>query len=265
MAYTSFQGKKIYYTTQGNGPVVVLLHGFLESSNMWPPVMDAFKHCQVVTIDLPGHGKTETFGSIHSMALMARCVKAVVDELKINAFSIVGHSMGGYVALEFASIFQQQLNGLCLLHSTANSDSPNKQKDRDRAAKVLQLNASVFIREAIPNLFAPENRVKYHAACTELKKEALKVSIEGAQACLMGMKERKDHCALIEQFKHPVWYILGDKDPVLPIEKMQQQLQKNVHTVILKNVGHMGFIEAQEDVLNALKAYVTACKLAYFK
>jgi pimeloyl-ACP methyl ester carboxylesterase len=124
-----FKNTKVSYSDQGNGQAIVLLHGFLENSTMWNDFIPEFsKKNRVITIDLLGHGKTECIGYVHTMELMAEAVLAVLKHLKIRRSILVGHSMGGYVALAFAELYPDAVKGLCLMNSTAKPDSKQKKK-----------------------------------------------------------------------------------------------------------------------------------------
>src|SRR5689334_22537641 len=105
-----FKKDKVTFSDTGKGRVVVLLHGFLGSHEIWKDTIDDLsKSYRVIAIDLPGHGNTANFGYAHSMELMAKCVKTVMDFLKVKKYVIIGHSMGGYVALAFADLFPDNL------------------------------------------------------------------------------------------------------------------------------------------------------------
>ena len=72
--------------------------------------------------------------------------------VKLRKSILVGHSMGGYVALAFTASFSNKVKGLCLLNSTAFADSLEKQQNRDRAISVVKKNHISFIRTAVPLL-----------------------------------------------------------------------------------------------------------------
>ena len=131
---TTFKKGIVAFSDNGKGKVVVLLHGYLGSKELWKGTIENLaKSYRVIAIDLPGHGLTHCFGYVHSMELMARCVKKVMDSLRLKKYVIIGHSMGGYAALAFAELFPENLRGLGLIHSTALADSEEKKKDRSRA------------------------------------------------------------------------------------------------------------------------------------
>jgi pimeloyl-ACP methyl ester carboxylesterase len=123
-----YKDVNIFYTEEGKGSAVVLLHGFLENSSMWLPfIPELLKNNRVICIDLLGHGNTECLGYVHTMELMADAVEAVLNHIKIRRCFLIGHSMGGYVALAFAEKNPNALKGLCLMNSTANEDTPEKK------------------------------------------------------------------------------------------------------------------------------------------
>ena len=105
-----YKESEVFYTDQGKGSAVVLLHGFLENQSMWKGVSEALlKRNRVITIDLLGHGKTESVGYVHSMKEMAQAVEVVLKKLRIRKSYFIGHSMGGYVSLEFAKLFPKNI------------------------------------------------------------------------------------------------------------------------------------------------------------
>ena len=150
-----FRNGKVQFSDTGKGRVVVLLHGFLGSCQIWQSAIDDLsKSYRVIAIDLPGHGGTDCFGYVHTSEFNAKCVKAVMDSLRLKKYVIVGHSMGGFAALAFAELYPDNLRGLCLYHSTAFADSEEKKRDRTRSIKVVKANHQIFTSEVIKNLFA---------------------------------------------------------------------------------------------------------------
>ena len=95
-----YKGTSVFYSDEGKGNSIVLLHGFLENSTMWDALKpELIKRNRVICIDLLGHGKTECFGYVHSMDLIADVVSKVLIRLKIRRSIFVGHSMGGVCSI----------------------------------------------------------------------------------------------------------------------------------------------------------------------
>lgn len=128
MAHITYKHLNLHYTDQGAGDPIVLLHGFLEQKGMWKEIVAVFKkRYRVICLDLLGHGKTENLGYIHTMEDQAKMLKFLLDKLGISMCTLIGHSMGGYIALAFADLYRDCVTGLCLMNSTALADSTEKK------------------------------------------------------------------------------------------------------------------------------------------
>lgn len=253
MKNTFFKNTKINYTDIGKGAAIVLLHGFLENLGMWDNYIDSFsKKNRVIAIDLLGHGKTDCLGYVHTMEDQADMVYHVLHELKIRKAIIIGHSMGGYVALAFAELYQGYMKGLVLLNSTARADSDERKSNRDRAILAVKQNYTVFVRMSIANLFSEENRNKLVDEIEQVRNEAVKTPLQGIVAALEGMKIRKDREVLIHFTDFPKLLILGKKDPVLDFEESKTQIENTTVEFVSFDDGHMTHIENQAELKSIL-------------
>ncbi len=260
--HIKFRGVPISYRCSGNGDALVLLHGFLESMRIWDDFVAVLStKFKVITIDLPGHGKSGVIGEVQTMPEMAEATKAVLDELKITKCVMTGHSMGGYVCLAFAKSYPKLLQGFCLFNSTAMEDPPSKKKDRIRAVKVIRMNPKVFVNEAIPNLFAPGNVERFSNEIDLIKKDALKTPLTGITGSLFGMKDRSDQLDFVRKYEKPMLFIVGKQDPVMPYQDLQIQLKLSdkIDALELDGVGHMGFLEAKDETLKAVENFAEKC------
>ncbi|MEQ9187032.1 MAG: alpha/beta hydrolase [Cryomorphaceae bacterium] len=251
-----FKDINLYFHEKGKGSAVVLLHGFLEASWMWEDIATALsKRYRVVCIDLPGHGKSDCLGYVHSMDEMAEAVMAVVRSLRLRRVHLVGHSMGGYVALAFAERWPDHLKGLILYHSTARSDSPSKKKDRNRVIELVKRNHASFVRQSIPMLFRPLNRKRMREGVNHVKKQALQTSVQGTIAALAGMRDRPNRELLLKFPPYPVHIIAGEMDPRIPLQESTElaEISEHVHLQIIRGCGHMGYLEAPNESLEALR------------
>ncbi|WP_304038921.1 alpha/beta fold hydrolase [Mesonia mobilis] len=251
--YISYKNIQIAFTVEGKAETIVLLHGFLESSTIWKNVVSAFKEThQIIAIDLLGHGKTEKLGYIHSMETMAETVHAVLSELKVEKASIIGHSMGGYVALAFAEKFPQQLEKLILLNSSTVADSEERKENRDRAKRLVKQNKQAFISMAIKNLFTDENRNALRTEINALVEEAVQLPEEYIIASVEGLKNRKDRTEILQQYSGEKIIIAGKNDPVVPFKEIEAIAEKTNSTFISFEDGHMSYLENEEELLKVL-------------
>lgn len=252
-----YKNIEISYTSHGKGSVVVLLHGFLENKSMWNTIIPIlFKKNRVITIDLLGHGNSGNLGYLHTMENQAQMVKAVLNHLKLRRFIIIGHSLGGYIALALAELYPENIKKLCLMNATALPDSVEKQKNRDRAIAMVKRNKDTFIKMAIPNLFTKESKVKFKTEISLVKKEALKTSLQGVIASLEGMKIRKNRTEVLKDNRFNKLFIIGRKDPLLGYNSLIEQT-KNTNTEIVEFTnGHMSHIENFNELILSLTNFV---------
>ena len=253
-------GAKVRYADVGKGRVVVLLHGFLENLEVWFGnnfAQELAEHYRVIAIDLPGHGKSECVGYVHRMEKMASVVKAVMDELGLRRYTMVGHSMGGYVTLAFAEKYPGNLCGFCLFHSTSTPDSEAKKIDRERAIRLVKKAPTKYTNALIANLFAVANVRYFKSEIAWLKRMAAKTKPQGIIACLEGMKIRKSRENVLRYSSVPVLFIAGQRDNVIPLEVSEKQkgLASDQRYVVLEKCGHMGFLEQRETALKKLRAF----------
>ncbi|MDO5972238.1 alpha/beta hydrolase [Flavivirga aquimarina] len=252
-----YKGINVFYTDKGKGNAIVLLHGFLENASMWDTFIPTLsKKNRVICIDLLGHGKTECLGYIHTMELMAEVVHAVLKHLKIRRSTFIGHSMGGYVALAFAEKNPNALKGLCLMNSTARADTAEKKKNRDRAIVAVKKNHKIFINMAISNLFRPKNRILFSEKINQLKKEAIKMPLQGIVASLEGMKVREDREALLHFTPFKKMLIISRKDPVLNYDALISQTKNTNVNVVEFPDGHMSHIENESDFSHEIMYFI---------
>jgi pimeloyl-ACP methyl ester carboxylesterase len=252
-----YKNTKISYTDSGKGTAVVLLHGFLENQSMWNAfVPQLSQKNRVITIDLLGHGASDSLGYVHTMEENADMVKEVLSHLRIRKAVFVGHSMGGYVALAFAERHPTKMKGLVLLNSTAKEDSPERKHNRDRAIKAVKKDYETFVRLSIANLFSPDNRERLQNEIETVKLQALKTPLQGIVASLEGMKIRKDRAFLLQSDAYPKLLILGKKDPVLIYDETILQIQNTDTQLVTFQDGHMSAIENYEELLGVLVAFL---------
>ena len=251
-----FKNTTISFTDEGKATAVVFLHGFLENKKMWNAFIPEFSNkYRIITIDLLGHGNSESLGYVHSMEDNADVVYAVLSELRLRKAIFVGHSMGGYVALAFAELYPEAVKGLVLLNSTSRADSEERKANRDRAIKAVKQNYSNFVRLSIANLFSENNRERLAEEIEKVKEEALKTPLQGIVASLEGMKIRKDREVLLHFSPYPMLLILGEKDPVLNYQETIEQIEGTKVSLKTFPDGHMSTIENQAELKRVLSGF----------
>lgn len=255
--YFPFKNSQFAALDSGKGAAVVFLHGFLENKSMWQQTVQHLpKKYRCIALDLPGHGQSDNLGYVHSMDEMAEVVKALTDHLKLRKVVLVGHSMGGYVALAMAEKYPDLIKGVVLLNSSARADSDQRQHNRDRAIALVKSHSKRYVRTAIPLLFRPKNRIALSDAVRQVKEQALATSRQGIIAALEGMKNRPDREVLLHFGAFPCFVIAGKNDPVIPLALIEEQVSySNLKHLYLEN-GHMSHLEDFEEMLKGLKGFL---------
>lgn len=235
---------------------IVLLHGYLENMYIWEDVVaKIYKDLRVITIDLPGHGISEVRGTCHTMDFLGNTVAAAMQKLGISKYYILGHSMGGYVALSMLNNHPENIEGIIMLSSHPYADGEEKKKDRDREIKLIQSGKKeLIVKYAAPNGFASDNRARLHDLVEDFE-EIIKMNEDaGIIALLNGMKEREDLSEVLLSSKARQLFIMGEKDEIIPAETAKELETKNPQAKFhyLKNSGHMGYWEEPDEVAKAI-------------
>ena len=240
--------------------VLVLLHGYLESSEIFTPFVEHIdEHIRVLAIDLPGHGKSQILPGEHSIKAMTEALQALLEAEKVQTCWLVGHSMGGYVALAFAKGYPKMVDGLCLLHSHPFADTDEVKEKRIREmAMVEQGKKELIALSNIPNAFAAENLDVLHEAVKRAIDIALQAPAEGIIANLKAMKGRNDNQDFLKWWTKPFLLILGKNDNYIDYESLFDRLvlPERAIVVSLEKSGHMGFLEEPEAVGEALETFI---------
>ena len=239
---------------------LVLLHGYLESLLVWEEFVPLlYKHVRVVTLDLPGHGISEVRGEVHTMEFLADTVADALRALGIARCTVVGHSMGGYVALALLERHPDLLDGLVLLSSTPNADTPEKAENRRREIALVRAGKKDALARVAPAAgFAPDNRTRLKDAVEDLVEQIFITEDEGIVALLGGMIERPDRNDLLRRSPVPQLFIFGRKDSYIAAETAEAlaAAHPQAQVVWLANSGHMGFLEEPEACAQALLEFI---------
>ncbi len=259
--YVVCDGKRIHYTISGAGPAVVLLHGLMEGAWVWREMTEVWAaENRVLAIDLPGHGQSEVLSDVHSVLLCAQVVEAVMRAEDVAAAVLVGHSMGGYVALAVADLFPEKVKGIVLFHSQAAQDGEEGLAQRRRAIALLEAGGEAkkdFVTRFMPTLFAPQNRERMAGKIAALTEAGRAMSLEAILAIQKGLAERKSYLPVLTRGTAagsaaasaplPFCFIIGRHDEKQNVSKVMSQAMLCERAEILwLPCGHMGFWEEPE-------------------
>jgi len=251
MEKISINGIQLAYARRGKGNPLVLLHGYPLDHHLWDEVVplldDTF---DVILPDLRGFGKSTTADSSDTMEDYASDIAGLLDHLNIQKAAIVGHSMGGYVALAFARLYPERVSGLGLVSSQVLADPPDRKEGRYKSAADVSENGIGSVVETMTPKFTSDEKLQAVArASMERQPPAAYIG------ALKAMAGRMDSTPLLSSFKHPVVIVHGDADALIPIERAREvkAALPQAHLVEIGSAGHMPMMEAKEKTAEALK------------
>jgi len=240
-------GYTVRYRDRGKGFPLLLLHGYLESLDIWTDFIRAFPEAyRVISMDLPGHGQSVCPGKIVTMEEMAGSAVGLLDHLEVEKCFVVGHSMGGYAALAMLENHPGRLLGLSLFHSHPRADTAAVIEKRTREIGIVDQGRSyLLIRQNIPNMFAEDNLRLFRRELLYTERIARQTPDVGITAAIRGLMARPDRSRVLAGATVPCLQIIGKKDKYIPFEEVsiKIELPAGSERLILEHTGHMGFFE----------------------
>lgn len=230
-------------------PPLVLLHGFCEDASVWNDWLAAGPLAPTLTIDLPGFGSSPLPSAPADLADYAAAVKEALDERNLSQCVLVGHSLGGYVALEFAQKYPERLAGLGLFHSHPFEDTDDRKEARRRGIELLHSGKrDLYVAQLFPNLFETNYKVEHPEVLGKLIAHGQTQPTEGIVAALEAMIGRRNHTLTLAGLNCPALFLLGKEDTLVPLEDtLAVAASTPVSEVqVLSGVAHMGMFEAPE-------------------
>jgi len=225
---TTHKGVPIYYTDQGIGDPLVLLHGFIENSAMWDDCITTLtQKRRVICIDLLGHGKSGCTGYIHTMEEMAQAIHSVIEHLALPAISIIGHSMGGYVGCAFA-----------------------------KANKMAKKQYTQLIRMSFSNLFDSKTKMNYEKEIALVLDQALQTPKQGYIAANSGMRLRKNYSEFWIKGDFIKGMILGENDWIIDSNEHRDNFENYCDYFQIIPGGHMSHIGEKAIMIQSIANFL---------
>ena len=248
----------LHFFEKGQGHPLLLLHGFCESGEMWHYLADSLStQYRVICPDLPGFGNSELTHPIQSLEEVAEQLEGWMQAKQIQNPIVMGHSLGGYVALALLERMGNRIKAIGLLHSTAFGDDLDKKEMRNRTLTFLKKHgAAKFVTSFVPQLFPDHRRIELAEAMAQAIEDGKRSSLEGLLAYTVAMRDRKDRLAVLQQFAGPKLLLAGTLDGSVKIESSRAQQEVFTHYIELEGVGHLGMVEEKEKTLAVVQDFV---------
>jgi pimeloyl-ACP methyl ester carboxylesterase len=249
----------ISFREEGKGKAVLLLHGFPMTSGIWNKFSAALSASfRIITIDLPGFGNSTLPSLPITLDAVADIILKSIDGHGIVEVIPIGHSLGGYIVLSMVSKRPDLFPGFGLFHSTAMPDSREKKASRNKVIEFIRKNgAEAFTTNFITPLFANS----HHPDVPFVREMNIRTNASTLIAYAEAMRDRPGHMTLISQYKRPILFITGVKDPGIPVQDIREQAsiarQPELH--VLEDQSHMGLIEDVATTSSIVYDFVKRC------
>lgn len=249
------------------GPPVVLLHPFPFDRRYWADTAAALapRH-RVISVDAPGFGESTAAGPF-TIAGAADDLAALLAGLGVAAATVVGLSMGGYVALALAHRHPLRLAALVLADTRAAADTPETRRARDDARALIEgggagtgagagasAGVGAYLDRSLPRLLAPDAAPALLARARALAETRADRIIAG----LAALRDRPDRTAELAAIRCPTLVLGGARDQVVPADEMKQMSAAipRGRFVALEGIGHLANLEAPGPFLAALRGFL---------
>jgi pimeloyl-ACP methyl ester carboxylesterase len=245
-----------------------LLHGFGEDGSVWKFQETFLAPCfRLIIPDLPGSGRSSFLpmaGTLPADIISdyADIIKRIAEKEAVRHCILIGHSMGGYIALAFAAKYENMLAGLGLVHSTAYADSAEKKEARSKGIAFIQKHgAQEFLKQSIPNLFGDAFKAARPEAVQELIDKAANFSVAALVQYYEAMMGRPDSITVLRNIKKPVLFIIGEEDKSVYLQDSLSQCYLPVLSLIniLPQVAHMGMWEMKDRTNATIIQFLNYC------
>ena len=221
----------IFSEDVGNGTPLVLVHGFLGSSEMWSPQIKFFKdNFRVIVPALPGFGKSKTIESCDSIECMAKTILNLLEKKEIKNFNLLGHSMGGMIVQEMAKLAGEKILKLICYGTGPIGNIPGRFETIDQSRAKLKINGlEVTANRIAKTWFIDEDKAKYFYLCDEANKQT---SIEATDNGLIAMKNWNG-VENLKNIKNETLIIWGNQDKAYNLNQVET-LNNNISNSDLK-------------------------------
>jgi pimeloyl-ACP methyl ester carboxylesterase len=237
----------IFAEDVGSGIPLILVHGFLGSSEMWRPQIKFFKdNFRVIAPALPGFGSSSAINSCDSIECMAESIIDLLKKKRIKKFNLLGHSMGGMIVQEIAKITGENIIKLICYGTGPRGNIPGRFETIDRSREKLKINGLKDTAHRIAKTwFVEKDKSKYFYLCEEAGKQT---SIEAADNGLVAMKNW-DGVKNLKNIKNETLIVWGDQDKAYNFNQVET-LNDNIpnsNLKIIKGCSHNVHLEKPDE------------------
>jgi pimeloyl-ACP methyl ester carboxylesterase len=235
---------------------IVFLHGFGENASVWGEFIKLLNPENHYFI--PDFSEKKDCFSIPEYA---DWLKSYLDKKKVTEAVVIGHSMGGYISVEFCQKYPKMVSGLGLFHSSAAADSEEKKENRDKTIQFLiKHDTNLFIKHFYPNMFTEDFKAANTVFIQTNIEKFSKIPNEALLAATLAMKSRESHIDSLSDFEFPIFQILGKQDTFVSYKDALEQTikMKKPNVLLLNDICHAGMFESPQICAQFITSFIEA-------
>jgi len=261
MSELNINSKKIYYKDKGHGRAVLLLHGLSDSSQIWEIIKnELINDFRVISTDLIGHGNSDKLESSYSIKEFSSDVKILLGALNVEKIDIIGFSLGGAVAQQFALDNPEMVSSLVLMSAFSYIDDNLNKKLQLLQEKLLKGGCGAFYDEAIKFVLPSQVIKEYGSELDYGRKICMEMNTASSLIKVIDALLKFNLKNEIRSISCPTLIISGGDDIFTPTH-FSRELQQSIYNSkleVIDNVGHNLFIPENipyllDLILNFLK------------
>lgn len=261
MADVDVKGQRWHVIDEGDGPVVLFIHGFPFNHSMWDAQRRAFRdRYRVVIPDLRGFGRSAAATAPFTIPGLAEELAGLLDAIgATDPLTVCGLSMGGNIALEFLKNHAARMSGLVLCNMRTVGETPEGQETRRKMAERVLVEGSVIAAEAMmPRLFGPKSNEERPAVVDHIRNTILAASGRSIAAGQHALADRPASAPWLETITVPTLVIAGEHDVISPVTEMEATAAAipGAELVVVPRVGHMTPMEDAAGFNAALESFL---------
>ena len=269
----TLHGHKVGFQAAGEGPLLVLLHGITSTSEAWRTVMPQLsERYTVIAPDMIGHGRSAKPRGDYSLGAYAAGVRDLLGVLGFERATIVGHSLGGGIAMQFSYLFPEYIERLALISSGGLGKEvhpmlraatlPGSEWVLPLLAREWSVKAGEAVRSVASKIGieAGPDIAEFARGYASLVEEGATDAFLDTMRSVIGPDGQKvsalDRLYLADQI--PFLLIWGSEDPVIPVEhgRRAHELVAHSHYVEIEGSGHWPMLDQPDRIVQELTSFI---------
>ncbi len=248
----------VFFREQGQGTPIILIHGFCETHEIWNGFDTKLSiYGRVISIDIPGFGNSPLVSVPFTIDAIAEILLTWLKERDFKDIILVGHSLGGYIALAMAVLDPHYCKKLVLFHSSIYADTDEKKANRYKVIEFVNKNGvEPFLQTFVPSLFYNKNHPEIERVRSICSKTPSLTLIEYTRA----MRDRRSREDFFKTYTGQSVILAGEKDEIIPIEVSRKMASTGLKSIFLSlpDTGHLGMIEAEAKILEKISIVISS-------